>query len=456
MTEKKKALALVIPASGHINLMCCLIKELVTKKNFHVILFSVQKYKDLVKKSGAEYREFENSLYIDEFDSNIQFLEIYELIMEASKIYVPQLIDFCNSEKPDLILCDATTIYGRYLMNYLEKMDKMKKLNYTLPKNVIVHPSFAFYMGIYPNNREAKLFLGKINFNFFKHYIKLCFKQRKINKQFGLTLPSNITQMNNVMTNSKNQLQICGVIHELQPKADNLINIFKFIGCCISDEVRNIEIKNEKLKDILDNFEPINPNPSDKTRKKLIYVSLGTVFNDNISAFERIIQAFVSFDNEPSLTNSNIKLNDLEMIISCGNVVYEKFQHKIKNENYKIPENILILPSVPQIEILKRASLFITHAGMNSTSETIHYGVPVICLPIMGDQPLVAIRICDELNFGKRFDHTKFTSDEMRKWMHELLKNDFYLKNILEFTYISRKRNGCEIGANLIEDYLIH
>ncbi len=83
MTEKKKALALVIPASGHINLMCCLIKELVTKKNFHVILFSVQKYKDLIRKSGAEYREFENSLYIDEWNPNIQFLEIFELIMES-------------------------------------------------------------------------------------------------------------------------------------------------------------------------------------------------------------------------------------------------------------------------------------------------------------------------------------------------------------------------------------
>ena len=141
-------------------------------------------------------------------------------------------------------------------------------------------------------------------------------------------------------------------------------------------------------------------------------------------------------------------------MISVGNVVYEQFQDKINNENYKIPDNVLILSSVPQIEILKRASLFITHAGMNSTSETIHYGVPVICLPIIGDQPLVALRICDELGFGKRFDYSKFTSDEMRTSIHEVLGNKKYLENILEFTELSRKRNGCEIGANLIENYL--
>ena len=38
-------------------------------------------------------------------------------------------------------------------------------------------------------------------------------------------------------------------------------------------------------------------------------------------------------------------------------------------------QNILFVPHTPQIEILKRAHLFISHAGMNSVSEALNYGL---------------------------------------------------------------------------------
>jgi UDP:flavonoid glycosyltransferase YjiC (YdhE family) len=457
MTEKTKVLALVMPASGHINMMCCLIKELVTEKNFHVILHSVEKYKDLVQKSGAEYRQFKNASAIVDLNTNINIMDVMHDLLDLSKNVLAEMIECCNKEKPDLILSDALSNYGRYLVNHLEKKEKNNKLNYKLPKVVLVYPCFAFLEKIYPNKKEKSLAFGKFNFQLLKQYIKLSLKQRKINKQFDLTYPTDFLSLSRTMAR-ESHLFICGVFHELQPRADNMIHRFKFIGCCISDEVRSFDLKNEKLKDILETFNPRNPISIEEANKYngkiLIYTSLGTVFNNNLSVFERIIHGFEKFDQEPVKSNSKIKLKDLELIISVGDVVFEKFQHKINNENFQLPNNVLILPSVPQIEILKRASLFITHAGMNSTSETIHYGVPVICLPIMGDQPLVALRICDELNFGIRLDYRKFDSDELRTSMHEILGNKKYLENILEFTELSRNRNGCQIGANLIVDYL--
>jgi hypothetical protein len=70
--------------------------------------------------------------------------------------------------------------------------------------------------------------------------------------------------------------------------------------------------------------------------------------------FETIIEALSSFDR-----------HKLEAVISVGQVVYEWFQEKIKIHGYKLNDNILLLVHVPQIEILKRASLFITHAGLS-------------------------------------------------------------------------------------------
>ncbi len=50
---------------------------------------------------------------------------------------------------------------------------------------------------------------------------------------------------------------------------------------------------------------------------------------------------------------------------------------------------------MPQLEVLKQANLFITHGGMNSSSESLYFGVPMIVIPVMGDQPIVAQRIED-------------------------------------------------------------
>jgi UDP:flavonoid glycosyltransferase YjiC (YdhE family) len=452
-SDNKKVIALVLPASGHINIMSCLVKELVNRKNYNVIFFSNEKYKDLVEKTGAQYKQYSNFPDL-KLSNELSVFDIAILLMKAALNVLPELIKFCEEEKPDLILCDNGTYYGRFLINYLKTNDENGRLMFKMPRVVMLHSTFAMIENIYPNNDEVNLMIGKKNLGMILGYFKLYFIQKKINDRFKLSLPNEMRKVARALAN-ENNLNLCAVFPELQPRADKLMDKFKFIGCCVSDDVRNFDINNEKFKKILNDFEPINPMITETKiyEKKLIYVSFGTIVNNKTDAFEKIIIALSEFELEPNETNSQIKSNNLEIIISVGNIVYEKFQDKIKSQNYKIPDNILILPNVPQIEILKRASLFITHAGMNSASETIHFGVPVICIPIMGDQNLVAFRLCDELNFGKKLDYDKFTSNQIRSCIHELLSSKKYLNNILEFTKISRKQNGIETGANFIDEY---
>ena len=56
----------------------------------------------------------------------------------------------------------------------------------------------------------------------------------------------------------------------------------------------------------------------------------------------------------------NLKLNHLEIVFSVGQF-YDSFQDLIQNNDYKLPNNVYLFKFVPQLEILKRASLFITH-----------------------------------------------------------------------------------------------
>jgi len=112
---------------------------------------------------------------------------------------------------------------------------------------------------------------------------------------------------------------------------------------------------------------------------------MGTVFNfENSDLFQVIVEACKSF------------LSTHSVIVSTGDEkTYARYSKSSQN-------NVIFVPHAPQIEILKRAHLFITHAGMNSVSEAIHYAVPLICIPLSGDQNFVAWRVADELGIGIR------------------------------------------------------
>ena len=63
------------------------------------------------------------------------------------------------------------------------------------------------------------------------------------------------------------------------------------------------------------------------------------------------------------------------------------------------PPNFLVQPYVPQLEVLRRAAAFVTHGGMNSVSESLSFGVPVVVVPQMGEQEIVGRRV-EQLGAG--------------------------------------------------------
>lgn len=60
-----------------------------------------------------------------------------------------------------------------------------------------------------------------------------------------------------------------------------------------------------------------------------------------------------------------------------------------------IPANFIVRPYVPQLELLERADLFITHAGVNSVHQALYYGMPLLFVPQQLEQALVAARITE-------------------------------------------------------------
>ncbi len=108
------------------------------------------------------------------------------------------------------------------------------------------------------------------------------------------------------------------------------------------------------------------------TGQPLIYASLGTVQNRLQYVFRDIAQACEGLD--------------VQFVMSLGGSLEPEALPKLPGEP-------LVVKYVPQLELLKKTTFMITHAGMNTTLECLTNGVPMVAIPIANDQPGIAARI---------------------------------------------------------------
>ena len=105
--------------------------------------------------------------------------------------------------------------------------------------------------------------------------------------------------------------------------------------------------------------------------RRVVFVSLGKVASDHSGFYCSCFEAFVG--------------TDWLVVAATGRTDPVELQ--------PMPANVVSRPFVPQIAVLERARAFVSHGGMNATMEALWLGVPLVVVPQLGDQPLVAERI---------------------------------------------------------------
>ena len=106
--------------------------------------------------------------------------------------------------------------------------------------------------------------------------------------------------------------------------------------------------------------------------RPLIYASMGTLQNGSEAIFRTIAEACAGLETQ--------------LLISLGGRLDPATLGKLAG-------NPLVVSFAPQLEILKRAALVITHAGLNTVLESLSEGVPLVAVPLANDQPGVAARV---------------------------------------------------------------
>ena len=181
--------------------------------------------------------------------------------------------------------------------------------------------------------------------------------------------------------------------------------------------------ENEGHAPILFPWEKLNGKP-------LIYASLGTLVN-GLEHVYRIILAAVE------------NLSEFQVLLSTGtNIDPDRLG--------PIPANTIIVRKAPQIELLKRAALCITHAGLNTTLESLGQGVPMVAIPIAYDQPGISARIAHH-GVGEFVNLDNLSVANLSELIRTVFTNRSYTGRARYFKEVIAKTRGLDIAADVIE-----
>ena len=338
-----RGLFLAFPGHGHVNPTIGLVNELI-RKGDEIIYICSEEFRSKFENTGAKFIGFD--LDLSDFDGKNtidnmgeRFLKIFKNILNLA---IEQEGDF------DYIVVDPFIRPGTKIV---EKF-KVKKV-ITISTTFAINKEFS--ERILKSMSQDKSTIDKMTENF----IKLKPEFEKLGKEFSISFPEKPIEL---ITGVKNDLTIVFTSKYYQPNAEVFDETYKFVGPSIFDrrELEDFKIENSK-------------------NKKIVYISLGTIANTNIEFYKNCFKALGSRE-------------DLMVIMSVGK--------KINISDLgQIPTNFKLYNYVPQLEVLKKVDLFITHGGMNSSSEGLYNNVPLIVVPQFGDQPVVAKRV-EELGAG--------------------------------------------------------
>lgn len=166
------------------------------------------------------------------------------------------------------------------------------------------------------------------------------------------------------------------------------------------------------------------------TGEPIVYASMGTLQSRLVDIFHSIMQAAIGS-------------KELQFVLAVGGQLDPK-------QLGTVPANVVVVSHAPQIEVLKRSSLCITHAGLNTVLESLSAGVPMIALPITNDQPGVAARIANQ-NVGVVMSPAQASPENFVTAITLVLEVPTFRDNSQRVQQAIRRANNLSVAAGILE-----
>lgn len=377
-----------IPAHGHTNPTLGVVRELVLRGH-EVRYYSYQNFKEKIEAAGATFiscdaYDCEQNLAPEDGARIAKDLAFATKVLVNTTLALDEVIlEQMRAWKPDCIVADSMAVWGKAVA---------LKLNIPFVSSTT---TFAF------NKYSAKIMKQSIG-----QLFSMLFSMGKINREVKRLQDKGYPIYNilDIIQNDEKTDTIVYTSKEFQPCAETFNEKYAFVGPSIRPAITEIE----------------------KTKEQLIYISMGTVNNDMLPLYKRLVEAF--------------KDGQFQVIISVGSQVDLA-------EFAGVPENITVLPTVDQIAVLQKADVFLSHCGMNSVSESLYYGVPLIMLPQTNEQKGVATRVT-QVGAGVLLKKTDV--DFIRNAVRSVLENREYYVNAERISKGFKEASGAKGAADKI------
>lgn len=377
-----------IPAHGHTNPTLGVVKELVSLGH-QVWYYSYNIMREKIESTGAVF------ISCDDYDMQQKLTEkdaarmgkdlafSIKILTDTTLALDDRICEDMKRLQPDCIVADSMAVWG-----------KAAALKLGIPF-VSSTTTFAF------NQHSARIMKNSVS-DLFRMILSLPSITRQIRRlqQKGYPFKSFL----DIIQNDEHTHTIVYTSPDFQPCSQTFSNQYAFVGPSIRPALDSIE----------------------KTREKLIYISMGTVNNAMTHLYQSCISALAD--------------TDVQVVISTGNLVSIEALGRL-------PENISVFPHVDQIAVLQKADVFLSHCGMNSVSESLYFGVPLVMLPQTSEQKGVAARV-RELGAGVMLDQTDAAS--IRHAIDILLSDETYRKNAIQISQGFKTCTGAKGAAQKI------
>ncbi|HEV2343415.1 MAG TPA: glycosyltransferase [Actinocrinis sp.] len=163
--------------------------------------------------------------------------------------------------------------------------------------------------------------------------------------------------------------------------------------------------------------------------RPLIYATMGTLVNRKQSVFRTFAEACADLD--------------VQLVISLGN--------KGAQIPRDFPGDPIVVDYAPQLDLLKRASLYIGPGGMNSLMHSLANGVPMVLVPVTYDNPGVAAR-AKYHGVGEFIPVGKLSARKLRAKIETVLSNTTYRDNAQRYQDTIREMKAVTRAADIVEE----
>lgn len=161
-----------------------------------------------------------------------------------------------------------------------------------------------------------------------------------------------------------------------------------------------------------------------------------------------------------NLKSSDLPPEKLAIFVNTFRKLKQRVLWKFEGDNVKdLPPNVMVKQWLPQDDILahKNTKLFISHCGISSYNEALYHGVPIVGVPIVGDQPMNAKKAFDE-GWAEYVVLVDLTQENLDAAIGNVLTNPKYKDNVqrLSNLYRDRPMSALQTAVYWVEYVLRH